>query len=141
MAIWALAKAFPPGEESAYAHVATVGTVVAFTGLYSLPPYLIFMGLARRWAKRRPSVRAIRLVVWMAPLVIAILFAVILPWVPPARPAHRELGVVAVWGLIAVIVGYAYVGLIEAGYFVGRITGRIGVGPPRSSDDFPGAGR
>jgi hypothetical protein len=106
------------------------GAFVAIVHLYAIVPYAIGLVLASRWIAREHSLREIRIAMWATPFILAIGFASAIFIMALSRTWSSDLSVKAVvggpgtlalvWGLGALVVGYAYVVLIEVGFLLGR---------------------
>jgi len=126
-AVWATAALIPPQPNTRPAAIAALGTALAFVGLYSVPPYLLFLAWVWRWGRQPRSRAEIRWVVWLAPIIISIPFSFVLASGSLARGAFQEaLGGMVVYGMTALAVGFTYVLLIEAGFLLGSALGIVG---------------
>ena len=100
---------------------------VAYTGIFSTIPYAVFaIWAVRRLRRRALYPRRATLIVWLAPVLIGVPFALLLA----ARSclAGECSGAVVgsvFFGFYALLIGYAYVVLIEAARVIGQLAGWI----------------
>jgi hypothetical protein len=105
---------------------------VAFSGVFSLLPYGIFVAIVM--LSLQPSEeKGYRRITWLGPSMIALPFAIVCTLF--LRQQGGWIGMVrsfAMWGLLALAVGYAYALLIDGAF---RATKRLGwVGPAAQPD-------
>lgn len=105
---------------------------VAFSGVFSLLPYGIFVAIVM--LSLQPSEeKGYRRITWLGPSMIALPFAIVCTLF--FRPQGGWIGMVrsfAMWGQLALAVGYAYALLIEGAF---RATKRLGWVRPAAQSD------
>ena len=108
--------------------------LLGIAAIYQTIPYTIFLIIVWVFIKPR-SVRALRRTALLAPIVIAVPFAIVASLFEggPHQPLRDILIGIAFYGLAALVFGYFYVALVEIGALIVRLCCR-NEPPPDSID-------